>query len=89
MTKIEEVARAMQSSKAWPAVFGAGAATTLAIAAVTAMREPSEEMVERGNRRPYAESRFKDFASANTVGTWQAMIDEMLAEHKVALQPQK
>lgn len=47
MSKLEQVARAMQASKAWPAVFDAGSAEELARAALSAIREPDEGMVER------------------------------------------
>jgi hypothetical protein len=36
---VEEVARALCASKAWPAVFAAGSATVLAQAAITRLRE--------------------------------------------------
>lgn len=52
---VETIARAMQESAAWPAVFGAGSAETLARASVTALEaagyvvvpiEPTEAMLE-------------------------------------------
>lgn len=53
----EIIARAMQESKAWPAVYNAGSALTLARAAVAALdaasfvivpKEPTAEMTEAG-----------------------------------------
>ena len=43
-TMINRIAKAMQSSPAWPAVFDAGTAETLARVALETVREPTHSM---------------------------------------------
>ena len=58
---VETIARAMQESAAWPAVFGAGSAETLARASVTALEaagyaivpiEPTRRQLEAAEHVP-------------------------------------
>lgn len=45
---IDRMAKAMQASKTWPAVFQAGTARELVLAALEALEEPTTEMVRFG-----------------------------------------
>lgn len=48
MKMVERMARAMEDSEAWPMGAELGAARSLALAALKAMREPSEEIAIDG-----------------------------------------
>ena len=50
-SSIDRAARAMQESKAWPAVFKAGTANELAFASLAAVRSPSASMIAAGAKR--------------------------------------
>lgn len=52
---LTRVARAMQASKAWPAVFDAGSAEVLARAAIEAMMVPTLAMKNAGWREATAQ----------------------------------
>ena len=71
---VERVARAMQSSKAWPVVFQAGSAQELARAAIAAMREPTEVMVTAGAKAIMASGR-----ASNACHAHRAAIDAALS----------
>ncbi len=93
MTKIEEVARAIHSeierqvicTNDYPgglvAVEGQIDPAALAIAAVSAMREPSEKMVDVAFDHPdqidHQQSNVNDF-----IRQWRTAIDAALAEHR-------
>lgn len=76
---LEKMARAMQRSPAWPAVYGAGTAETLSRAALQAIREPGQAAIERGSEvgPPIHGGEFNPIEAANI---WTAMIDAILAE---------
>lgn len=65
---IERMAKAMQASKAWPAVFQAGAARELARVALVTIREPTDSMA----------SALGDQWGSGALADWQTMIDEAL-----------
>jgi hypothetical protein len=72
---VERVAKAMQESKAWPAVFKAGTAEELSRAAIQAMREPTTEMADTA----YEECEGLLFTGELPVkDMWRAMIDKAL-----------
>lgn len=58
------------------------AAKAAARAAIAALREPSDAMIEAGNQsRPYKDDEGDDdLIRLNTEGTWQSMIDTALTE---------
>jgi hypothetical protein len=79
---VERVALAMQEAAEGPVMFSANfwpdsnrpdaAYTKLARAAIAAMREPTEAMIEASNRE------WDGRMSHRSSGAWQAMIDEAL-----------
>lgn len=74
---VRRMAKAMQSSPAWPAVFKGGSAEILAVAALKAMKDPTPEMFTAGQK---AVSRM-DPKAVKTVDweeVWAAMIREAL-----------
>lgn len=82
---INRIAKAMQSSPAWPAVFDAGTAETLARVALERVREPTDKMVHHGEG-------YSDFTLPPAIGStrndlrremrmaYRAMIDAALFE---------
>ena len=77
----ETIARAMQESAAWPAVFGAGSAETLARAAITALEaqgyaivpiEPTEEMWDAAMREGYDQDPFTYYRAMISTGKAKA-----------------
>ena len=75
---VERCARAMQASKAWPAVFDAGSAEVLARAVIEALMTPTPEMVEAGalTLLDYRENFPEDGAAA----TFEAMLRTILSQ---------
>lgn len=70
---IERMAKAMQNSKAWPAVFQAGTARELARVSLEAIREATVEMKEAGFQHT------GDPCWPENVGeAWTAMVNEAL-----------
>jgi len=47
-TTLEKMARAMQASPAWPAVYGAGTAEALVRSALMAIRVPGDDLMRTG-----------------------------------------
>ena len=65
---VSRIAKAMQASKAWPAVFNAGTAEILAAHALQAIREPTDAMCHATGDGPATSRR-----------VWQAMLSEALS----------
>ncbi len=79
MSALERMARAMQESPAWPAVYDAGTAHTLARAALMAIREPDLMTTVAGAKVIVKEMKGdEDYFAAK--GAWTAMIDHVLKE---------
>jgi hypothetical protein len=70
--------RSMQRSKAWPAVFEAGAARELSRAVLTELFEANDPMLRAGLKV----SRSLDYQAADSIGgeIWRAMIKAALDE---------
>jgi hypothetical protein len=77
MTMLDKLATAMQESPAWPAVFDAGTAQTLALAMLDAMQEPSEGMVEAAAAGLEGFNQRRDGDKAGAKLSWQAMIQHI------------
>lgn len=79
---IEKCARAMQASKAWPAVFDAGTAEVLAAAVIDALMEPTEAMLEAAIA-PYRDknsAEFTDIMREAVAGYFRAMLSKAKSE---------
>lgn len=79
MDMVEKVARAMREELDidWP-YRGHESLIDVARAAIAAMRDPSESMVEAGGSAKYSARR--DGVDRRTPAIWQAMIDVALGE---------
>ncbi len=89
-TTFDRMVRAMQASPAWPAVFDAGSARVLLIAALREAREPDNSALEaswRNTREVKPDERMACLLAeprmahkVKMLRRWRAMIDQILSE---------
>jgi hypothetical protein len=72
---IARAAKALQESKAWPAVFYAGKADDLARIALYAVHEPSDKMIAAGGRALFGAA-----GNSYAAAVWRAMHEAMMRE---------